>query len=53
MQTKAVTSDVTIYGIPKQGKMQKAFQLIDIPGLGDTNGVKRDNLNINLISKKI
>jgi hypothetical protein len=33
--------------------MKKAIQLIDVPGLGDTNGVARDKINIGLITKKL
>jgi putative ribosome biogenesis GTPase RsgA len=39
---KSSTKTVTIYGIPEQGKLNKAIRLIDIPGLGDTDGIKRD-----------
>ena len=38
----SATSDVTIYGIPRQGKMKKAIRLIDAPGFCDTRGIKRD-----------
>jgi len=33
--------------------MKKALQLIDVPGLGDTEGIKKDKKNIHLISRKI
>jgi GTP-binding protein EngB required for normal cell division len=39
---KSSTTTVNIYGIEKQGKLTKAIRLIDIPGLGDTDGIKRD-----------
>lgn len=39
---KSSTTKVNIYGMPKQGRMKKAIRLIDIPGLGDTGGIKKD-----------
>lgn len=39
---KSSTTDVHIYGIPKQGKMRKAIRLIDVPGLADTSGIRKD-----------
>ena len=44
---------MTIYGIPKQGKMKKAIRLIDAPGLGDTGGIMKDKENIEKIKLKI
>lgn len=46
---KSSTDKVHIYGIPKQGKMKKAFRLIDIPGLGDTGGIQKDRENLKKI----
>jgi hypothetical protein len=39
---KSSTTTMNIYAMPKQGKLKKAIRLIDIPGLGDTDGIKRD-----------
>ena len=32
--------------------MKKAVRLIDVPGLGDTAGIKKDEENIEMIKKK-
>lgn len=50
---KSSTDKVMIYGIPKQGNMTKAVRLIDIPGLGDTEGIKKDKTNLKLIKERI
>jgi predicted GTPase len=47
------TKKVSIYGMPKQGKMKQAIRLIDIPGLGDTAGIKKDREHIDMIYNKI
>lgn len=36
------TDKVHVYGLRKQGRMKKSLRLIDIPGLGDTGGIKKD-----------
>ena len=51
--TKSATTEVNFYGIPKQGKMKKALRLIDVPGLGDTGGISKDQQNIANIKKKL
>jgi len=33
--------------------MKKALQLIDVPGLGDTCGIQRDDITIKMIADKI
>lgn len=43
---KSSTQRVNIYSIPKQGRMKKSIRLIDIPGLGDTDGIKKDKQNL-------
>jgi len=48
---KSSTTKVHIYGMPKQGRMKKAIRLIDIPGLGDTGGIKKDREHIEMIYK--
>lgn len=50
---KSSTTKVNIYGMPKQGKMKKATRLIDIPGLGDTGGIKKDREHIEMIRDRI
>jgi predicted GTPase len=50
---KSSTTKVNIYGIPKQGRMEKVVRLIDIPGLGDTGGIKKDREHIDLIYQQI
>lgn len=50
---KSSTDKVMIYGIPKKGTMKKAVRLIDIPGLGDTDGIKKDKINLKLIKDRI
>ena len=49
---KSCTTQPNIYAIPKQGSMKKAVRLIDVPGLGDTAGIKKDEENIEMIKKK-
>jgi predicted GTPase len=50
---KSSTTTVNIYGIPKQGKLKKAIRLIDIPGLGDTDGIKKDKQHIDMIYQRL
>lgn len=50
---KSSTTKVNIYGMPKQGRMKKAIRLIDIPGLGDTQGIKKDRQHIEMIHNRI
>ena len=38
-QSQSVTTEVTSYGIPKQGIMKCNYVLVDVPGMGDTNGI--------------
>ena len=42
----SATKNITIYGIPKQGYMKKAIRFIDVPGLGDTEGINKDQEHI-------
>ena len=41
-QSQSVTTDVTSYAIPKQGQMKCNIALVDVPGMGDTNGIEKD-----------
>lgn len=50
---KSSTTEVKIYGLPKQGKMKKNIRLIDIPGLGDTGGIQKDKENLRKIKDRI
>jgi GTPase Era involved in 16S rRNA processing len=50
---KSSTTKVHIYGLAKRGKMKQAVRLIDIPGLGDTRGIKMDQKNLSMIHQRI
>ena len=41
-QSQSVTTEVTSYAIPKQRKMKCNVVLVDVPGMGDTNGIEKD-----------
>ena len=38
----SVTTEVTTYVIPRQGKIKYNFVLIDVPGMGDTRGIETE-----------
>ena len=48
----SATKNITIYGVQKQGLMKKSIRFIDVPGIGDTEGIKKDEEHIQELKKK-
>jgi GTP-binding protein EngB required for normal cell division len=41
-----LTNKLNIYNLPKQGRMKKNIRLIQLPGLGDAEGIQKDKENL-------